>query len=345
MSEWSFITHITDYMARPRLGDSKPPTLWPSEASAVLVNEYDEEHVVGKCRRASYFRLLLDSYDYFEDKYSFYKPIVEALHLEKIPVEPYVRWLWKQGDLYEQFCIDIAKNSGTYIADQVQVYIPELNISGKIDIIVIDPTTKQLRIVECKSIYGYNENTILGTPAERKRGKLGTPRESYLMQLGIYQYWTGAKEEYGDALLVTGARDTGRYAEFNLVVKQDESIEDDNSNYIFYSGNSPCQTEEVNSGISIENIFEQYQSTTKCLDSGTIPKRDFELQFSQDKIDKLYDRGLLSKKDTEQHRKRKEQIAAGKARPVKAVDKGDWQCRLCAYKNICYQEDNTPRDL
>ena len=70
-----------------------------------------------------------------------------------------------------------------------------------------------------------------------------------------------------------------------------------------------------------------------------MPARDYDLIYSQDKIEDMYQKGLLGKVDTAQHEKRKKQIEEGKKRLVKAVEKGDWQCRLCEYRDICYNKD------
>ena len=190
MSQWSFIKHITDYLARPNLGNKKPPTQWPSEATALKENEYGEIEVIGKCRRAAFFRLLLDSFA-FSDKYSAYKTLVDKIRQDAIEVEPYLRWIWSQGELYEQHCTNLAKSSGVFIAEQTIVYVPEHNVSGKIDIIVINPATGKYRIVEIKSVYGYGANNVIGSPGERKKGQLGTPRDAHLMQLGLYQWHYG----------------------------------------------------------------------------------------------------------------------------------------------------------
>ena len=211
---------------------------------------------------------------------------------------------------------------------------------------MIDPQTQELRIVEVKSVYGFNANSVLGTPAERKRGLLGTPREAHLMQIGIYQYWyAGRREGFGPGLLLYGARDTGRFAEYSITTEEAENEKGEIETFIFYQGVSPNVTAKVNSGISIENIFDNYELVAKAVNSGEIPERDFSLKYSEDKIEKLYQRGELSKKDTEQHEKRKKQIEEGKTRIVKAVEKGDWQCRLCTYRDVCYDNIGEPREL
>lgn len=342
MSSWSFLTHITDYLKRPRFGQQKAPTLWPSEATAIVKNEYNEEVVEGKCRRATYFRFLTECYSYYDDKYSVYQPLIEEIRTEYIDVDNYLRWIWKQGDLYEEYCIQAAKASGIYIADQVQVYIPEYNVSGKIDLVVIDPTTGKYRAVEVKSVYGYGANTVLGTPGQRKDGHLGEPRTSNLMQIGIYDWWyTSRQEDFDKSFLSYGARDTGRYAEYVI----DTSVDDDDLHHIKYSGVSPNRTTQTTTDITIENVLEQYKYIQDCVDSGEIPSRDFQLTYSEDKLEKLFDRGELSKADSARYEKRKKQIEEGKTRLVKPVEKGDWQCSRCSYKTICYAEDGAPRDL
>jgi len=341
---WSFINHITKYISRPRLGNQKAPTLWPSEAAIIVKNEYEEDENLGKCRRAIFFRYLTDNF-YFSKKYSHYEEIVGQIEKESKDPDPYLRWIWIQGNLYEDYLLNTSKESGVYIADQTQVYIPEYNVSGKIDIIVIDPETGKLVIVEAKSVYGFNGNFVLGSPSDRKQGKLGTPKSSYLMQLGLYQYWyANRNEEFGEAMLVCGARDTGKYAEYKVKVEED-SEKEDSFNYVFYAPHFPNTGPYVNSGIAIEKILSQYKYIENCLSSGTIPERDFDINFSDERIDVLYDRKQLNKSETLRYEKRKKQIEEGKTKINKQIQKGNWQCNFCNYSNICYDRNMKPKDV
>ncbi len=328
-------------MSRPKLGEQKAPTQWPSEASAIIKNDHDEDVQVGKCRRAAYFRLLLDSFEFYKEKYSFYEPLVKQLRLQYIEADPYLKWIWRSGNMYEDILTDLSKASGVYIADQVAIYIPGYNVSGKIDLVTINPENSKFRALEIKSVYGYNANSVLGTPSERKKGNLGTPRDSHLMQIGIYDWWYAAKnEDFEQSLLIYGARDTGRYAEY--VVSTERQGDED---FIAYKGNSPNVTAKTITKISIQNILSQYKYIQDCLDSGEVPARDFEAVYSDERIDQLYERGELTATDTKQYEKRRDQIAAGKSRVVKKVEKGDWQCRYCNYRDLCYDQDNNPNQL
>ncbi len=335
---WSFIRHISQYLERPKLGEQKAPTLWPSSATAVV-----NEKPVGKCRRQAYFRFLKDNY-YFHPKYEHLKPLVNLIEASELPPDKYLRWIWIQGELYEDYCINMAKESGIYIGSQVSIYVPGYNVSGKIDLIVIDPDTAKLHIVEVKSVYGFNANSVLGTPAQHKKNVLGTPRDSHLMQLGIYQWWyANNNNDFGSGLLTYGARDTGRYAEYLVTVEKGE----DDLDYIFYQGHTPVVSSKVNSQITIQSILENYKFIQDCLDSETneIPPPDYQLKFTEEKIAELYEQGLLNKTDTNQYEKRQKQISEGKTRLVKPVEKGDWQCRFCDYKYICHNQDKTQKVL
>jgi|11BtaG_2_1085332.scaffolds.fasta_scaffold00039_3 CRISPR/Cas system-associated exonuclease Cas4 (RecB family) len=332
---WSFIKHVTNHLARPGLSEQKAPTLWPSSATAIK-----DGKVIGKCRRQAYFRYLKDSY-YFYNKYDHLENLVKYIEEKESPIALYTRWIWQQGELYEDYCTNLAKESGVFVATQTSVYVPGYNISGKIDLIVVNPETTKLHIVEVKSVYGFNANSVLGTEAQQRKGNLGQPRDSHLMQLGLYQWWYGNNDDrFAEGLLVYGARDTGRFAEYKLTV---EKVDD--KDYIFYQGHTPITTSKVNSGISIQSILDNYKYLNSVRDTNEIPPKDYELFYSEDKIEQLYNDGLLSKADTAQFEKRKQQLAEGKKRVVKAVEKGDWQCRFCQYKTICYNEDNNPFDI
>ena len=100
---------------------------------------------------------------------------------------------------------------------------------------------------------------------------------------------------------------------------------------------------KVNTNISIQSILENYKYVSDCIFKDTIPERDYELIYSQERIKELYEAGELNKTDTAQYEKRQKQIEEGKTRLVKEVVKGDWQCRLCEYNKVCYEE-NKPRE-
>jgi hypothetical protein len=297
---------------------------------------------------------MLNCYKFYP-RYAHWKPLADELVRERIPPDRYMLWIWRQGELYEDFLVEQSKISGVFACGQVPLYIKDHNISGKEDIETINPVTHKFSIVEAKSVYGFGGNVVLGTPAARRKGFMGVPREGNLMQIGIYHWWkASADSSYEESRLVYGSRDTGRYAEY-LVKTEPEVTEDgETRTYIWHKGNAPVQTPWVKSAIYIENIFEQYAGTQLAVDGGFIPPRDFKLLFDEKDLAHLSDEGGLSKTDQIQYDKviaRREEnvelVAAGKKekKELKQVEKGDWQCRFCNYKTVCFDKDSVPREV
>lgn len=341
MPNWSFIDHITRHLSRPRFPEQHPPTLWPSEASAI-VPEMDTEKVVGACRRSTFFRYLLAQYDFDPSRYRNMAPLVQRLKDDQVPPDVYMRYIWAQGELYEQYLVDKAKESGVFVATQVRVFVSDLNLSGKIDLVVLNPETGGYSSIEAKSVYSYGGDAVLGTDAQRAKGQLGEPRDSNLMQIALYDYhYTSRNDQFEHSRLTYGDRGTGRYAEYDIRVDKAE----DGLHYIRYRGATPNETEPVTTPISVESIHDQYRYVAGCIETGNVPERDYQIQYSEEKIERLYLLGKLNKTDTTQHEKWKQRQETG-GRSVKPVQKGDWQCaKHCQWRRVCYGPDGTPNQL
>lgn len=306
MTKWAFVEHATNQLTRPRPGDPKHPTLWPSEASATYMKD-GQEIVVGKCRRAIFFRYLVYSYKFY-DKYRMWKPLVDKLRAQSKPVDKYMLWIWAAGEQAEEFLIEQSKKSGIYVAEQVPVYVKSHNISGKKDIEVYNPETNKLTIVEAKSVYGFGGNSVLGSESSRRKGFMGEPRESNLMQIAIYHWWTASMDDaYEESRLVYIARDTGRYAEYLV-----RTVEEDETTHIEYRPWHPYSGPWKRVPYTIDNILETYLKIQEWVDNGTIPGRDFDILWSQERLDAAYEADELGKGDKEKYeklRKREEEDA------------------------------------
>lgn len=333
-SNWAFIEHATDFLRRPRLGDEKHPSLWPSEAG--VVKEEDGKRVVyGKCARAVFFRFLESKTSFYSNQDKETLSFVKYVKENTLPTDPYVIWLWKAGDLYEEYVINIAKESGVYIGGQIPIYFKDENVSGKIDLLVINPENGKLVNVEVKSVYGYGSNQVLGTTAQRKKGILGTPRDSNLMQIALYDMKKALGDDnYDKSRLVYGCRDTGRFAEYKIWTEINSQT---NAIDIYYQGNAPALTKAAKAPYTIDDILNQYQLIEKCTQNLTIPDRGYELNYSEEKIDALHKEGKLNKAETERYEKYLAYKSGENKRKIKLLQKGDWQCDLCSKKNVCYK--------
>jgi len=346
-TRWTLVNHLTNALRRERVGDKKAPTLWPSQATAVLENENGEEVIVGKCRRARFFRYVSDLYHYDPEENNHWEELTRFLDERKAPVSDYMQWIWAIGNLYEEYVIQKSKESGVFIREQTPVYIKKHNVSGKMDVEVVDPQVRKLRVIEVKSVYGYGANMVIGTGAKKPK-TAPAPKEGNLMQLALYDWWwvMPRSEQYARSRLLYGARDDGKNAEIEVWCEVEE-IDGTPVHWICYQYIEPDtlpadMREPVKTPICIENILEQYDKTTEAVETRTIPKRDFKLKYTEADCKKLYDKGELNRADTAAWEKRVQRIEDGKE-PTKlpsVSEKGDWQCRFCDYRHACYSKTN-----
>jgi hypothetical protein len=362
--EWTFIDHVTDYLTRPKMGDQKEPTFYPSEATATYLNKYGETTVVGKCRRSAFFRLVRDLTAYDPETYAHLQPLADELAEKDIPADRYMRWIWEAGNLYETHLTNLAKAAGVFIGEQITVYIPKVKVSGRIDLVIVNPRTGKLSVVEAKSIYGHNADSVFGKEL-KKFTRLGEPRDSNLMQIAIYDWWfASARDDFEESRLTYGARDKGTYGEFLVRI----NYTDPDNLYIEYKQMLPIHGEWVTTPMTINSIIRNYQYIQEHIDTNQIPPRDYDLQFTPEQLERQYQDGELTEAETKKHEKLKvvklredkkqgiilsEENEAlllkydGKriVKDQKPIEKGNWQCRLCSARNVCYDDTGNPRNL
>ena len=145
---------------------AKTPRVWPSEASAVLFDQR-ESAIIGGCHRKSYWRL------------------VGEPQTNKVDVIGARRF--RTGRAMELDIISLAKKAGVFVACGVRYHVADIDLPLELDLVVIDPETKALYIVENKTIYGFM--------AGKKVIREGHPKMEGVMQSVIYlnEFGNGAK--------------------------------------------------------------------------------------------------------------------------------------------------------
>lgn len=367
--------HLSSWLARPKLGDSKAPSLWPSCAGATD----KDNNFYGSCRRMTFLQYLTSLVSYYsktDGKFNFWKDLVGEIKEKYISPDKYQMWLFDSADRFEEYIIEHAKESGIYLGDQVIMTIPEYYISGKIDLIVMNPSTGKKIINEVKSVYGYSADEVLGKNFERAYSFQGVPRTRNLMQVAIYE-WHFAKTDYENARLIYGDRGTGKYAEYEVAV-------DKTSGEIKYRCIDPCLSKWTTVTYTIFDILSFYKEIINATEFGIIPKRDFSIKYTDDqlieRINNQYEIIELDKEDEEIARYKdvetfleaadgkksrkfcveslgNAKLSKGSAekflkyldriknggRIVKRPEDGDYQCRMCSFRKFCYDEHNEPR--
>jgi hypothetical protein len=350
MAEWLFMNHVAARLDRERPGDARFPTLWPSEATAVV-----DDNIYGQCRRKTFFRYVKAQREWGVPTLERWDKLLAFIKENWIPFDAYNMFTFAQGNLYEDFLIEQAKNIGVYVDDQVPVYIRSHNISGKVDIQIINPDTGKYELVECKSVYGFGGTFSIGALPSFKypQGKPGEPKDSHVMQLACYHWWMASKNEaYGRSRLVYGDRGTGQHGEYEVWTEEVEN----GPTKIFYRQRYPYAGEAVETKFTLQDVLDGYENSHIASRDETIPPRDFDRVWDEARLAEIYATGELNKTDSTQYEKvmarraeNAELVAIGEKpkQELKQLVKGDWQCNYCNAAKTCYTDLTTGavRDL
>lgn len=279
------------HMTRPRFKAARSRFFYPSEASVVLTDGHGDRKVEGKCLRAAYFRL--------------------SEEFEGQPHDARSEYIFLGGNRVESQLINIWKEMGIWVDNSVKFVDHEHNISGELDAILMEPGSGQLYGVEVKSFYGYNaEKEIFGNKYQK-----GFPKMGQLLQTLVYLNFF--KNQLPYFRMVYFDRGGAKRRTFKVELHEEGNI--------IY----PKVEGEIIRSFTINDIYARYSELQQCLETGTIPPNDFELQYSDGKIHDFYKKGKVAKTKYEAWQK-------GKLKPYENI--GDWECGYCQYKETCWNK-------
>ena len=208
----------------------------------------------------------------------------------------------KVGKIIEQLEIGLYKELGIWIDNNVKFYNEQHNISGELDCLISTKESKQLIGVEIKTGYGYQfQRKVLGTPTRK-----GQPKLNHLLQVMLYadHFKIPFRMIYID-------RGNAQRAEFNITLNTD--------------GTANIDDRKLNNGISIPRCLARFKEVEEHVENGTLPRRDFQLKYSQERVEFLYDSKRLTKTQRKEFERNKK------------IDMGDWNCSYCSYKDYCWK--------
>jgi CRISPR/Cas system-associated exonuclease Cas4 (RecB family) len=229
---------------------------------------------------------------------------------EEMPYPAYTEWIFKFGKLAEKMIVNEAKEAGIWVQNNVKFYNKEYNISGEIDTLFAEPPDGVIYPSEIKTGYGYfAEKEIMGNYKQPGQPKLG-----HLLQLLVY-LWE-FKEQFPYGRMIYFLRDSMKRRTFKVELEQQGDI--------FY----PVVEGKVNKLFTVNDILSRYKELQHHIDNKIVPPQEFELQYSDRKIRDFAVKGKIGKTKFGKWEK-------GKLKTWEYM--GDWPCRLCAYRNICYE--------
>ena len=319
---------------RPSSG--KDVSMYPSEAAAFVKSANGNAYLIGGCRRKSWFRNKLQRQQ--KDKEHQTALFDEILFQDFTPKE---LWKFEISRRTEDLITDESKRASIWETNshRFEWLIPYSSdlfdfekygsflIRGEVDL-VVRPSPEKLPIgIEIKSITGYyGQKQVFGT-----KSKYGhwinppTPKEQNLLQTVLYAFkFSIIEKQYQYFKLVYFSREDGRRIEFNVDLIPEE-VMGSTRHKVYLNGKPYIHN------LYAEDIIDSYRYIHKHIVDDTLPPRDFDLQYPDEKIKALAASGELSKTDMEKFKKNK------------PVVKGDWECSYCNYKSMCYK-GTTPID-
>lgn len=293
----------TYLMKGSELKANRLPTFYPSAASCV--SELDGKPI-GACLRAQFYRC--------------------AGYEVTNPSGLYSQYIFAAGNLWEDKMCEWFKEIGIWSGNTIKFQDTKRYISGEIDILIKNPETNKKYIVEMKTYSSANyqaKKELVGSVKTKPR-----PKDQNLLQSFIYlDQFQGQVDE---TLLLYYDRACGgpeNNKQFNITSHTANQKQYPIITTKDYSG-APYQY--IDKRITIQGIYERYESLRNHLVEGKMPAPDYKHTYTDKEIPEKFAEGIITKTKYEEWTKDPSKVKIG-----------DWQCGWCDYKDLCkaYQDE------
>lgn len=283
----------------------RAPSFYPSEASY----EFDNGDIIGKCHRATYYRLTKQ------------KPTNPPSFSSRLKM--------KLGKVIEEAVIESWKKAGIWRGNNTKFYDAQSNISGELDCVICDPNNpNEYWVVEVKTFDGYQAaKSLLGLSGEEPK-----PKDENLMQGFIYA--VRGRDKFKGTKIYYLARDKGDTMEFDITV-----LEKDGDFFPIVTAYPPGKPPitKTYTNLSYNNLIARYAKLAKYLVDGEVPPREYSLYYTNKQMEEKIKEKALSDTDIENYQSGINPKTRQKASSVLFKRNGDWQCSYCNYKDKCWQ--------
>lgn len=188
------------------------------------------------------------------------------------------------------------------LSSELSMYWPDEHISGRVDRVIRDPENNTRAGIEYKSVQGHFGKKTINE----------APKPEHMLQVMVYMAFFG--QEIPVWYLMYHDREDGASGEWTLILTKDGKLSVDGVVYNEYT---------------VENILKRYRQLWGYYLRNEIPPRDYDLQYSPEKLQWMYENGALGREDTKRYKAHQ------------TLTKGDWQCRFCRFVKVCYGTDGS----
>lgn len=209
---------------------------------------------------------------------------------------------------------------------------PDVLLSGRTDIFLRDRTTGKLHGCDIKTVGDYKSGMVIAEPDV-----------THMLQCAVYldQYNKSAirfnMKPTSSWIILYLARAENyklkKYAHGSLFKYLWQFSLDIDDGYVSITNQFGTRTSYKD--ITVDKIYERYEKLFNSIKNKTLPDRDYEYQYSEEKIAGLYTKGELLKGQSAEV---KEWMDKG-AKPGKlGMDLGDFNCKYCPWMTLCYSD-------
>jgi len=259
----------------------------------------------------------------------------------------------QMGSLIQALFEDKLKKAGLWMDSEVKMWNPTYKISGRIDTWCWDPDALKRgdRVplpIEFKSTGRFGEPGLITI----SKGKV-LPKGEHVCQvmsyLDFYSQWPEWYHGHPMRIVIIAvSRDSLSWREHVVSLagkgQYGAPIKEDERYAVVRNETGTYQLKHI----TMAGIYTRFMEVGAYLRQKTEPPRDFELQYSNERIKKMADKGLMSKTNANK-------VAASIKRDPKGTDRwlgkldapfGDWQCQYCSHRTKCWEGiDHTPKPL
>jgi hypothetical protein len=320
-----FTDVLTDVLLNPPVRDVRNQlAFYPSSASCVVLDPVTGlKKVVGgpsSCLRHQYYAI---------NKYAYTNRGSAQNELKK-----------EMGGHIQEMVEDKLKQAGVWFGSEKRIWIPHIGLSGRLDAWCWDPESLRdgrSRIpvpIEFKSISGYQEGGVVKVSKHKLM-----PKDEHIAQVLPYLDFFSQWPEFfhGEPVkivLFVISRESMTWKEHIVMLGGDGHygmpFAEDERYAIVRNEIGTFQLQYL----SIRGVYNRWAQLRQYLRKKEIPPRDFEKDYSNEKL------ALLAEKEVLNKTKRGKLATARKNDPDGKgpwmPGEGDWQCAYCEYKDLCW---------
>ena len=270
-----------------------------SPSSAMCYSALDNKPI-GTCIRAAY----LSAKDYPHSK-------------ER---DAYLQMTAEAGNLWESWLTNQYKILGIYLDHSVRIYDEQHNISGEIDILHMNPESDEMEITECKQYNGSNyfaQTELIGTSNKHPK-----PKDAHLLQ--VFDYLLMVRNNNIDVTYINLLYLDRSCASFYNNIQFRISLYSMQNGTVIpkieYYDNKGNAAFYLDQRITEQSIYDKNTMLDQFLKQDIIPPKDYEIKYSDSKIQQLFKLGEISK--TKYNKYVEDPINNSI---------GDWHCLWCSF--------------